>query len=68
MRNIFETAGYKFHWKKKEVLRSGLKCPYCYLTIKKGEIAYIKYNKWLNAISDFCCGNCYKIKVKKGIQ
>lgn len=68
MRHIYEIAGYKFRWKKKKVLTDGLNCPSCDLTLKKGQIAYIKYNRWLDAISDFCCAKCYHGNHRKKLK
>lgn len=64
MRDIFEAAGYKHKWKRKTVLASGLKCPKCKMEIPKGNLAYIKYSKYLDHISEYLCEKC-KAKQKE---
>lgn len=60
MKDVFETASYKFKWKRKKVLASGLKCPQCKMEIPKGDFAYIKHSSYLGHISEFLCKKCYK--------
>jgi len=59
MKGILEAAGYKYKWKRKKVLASGLKCPKCKIEIPKGDFAYIKHSTYLSDISEFQCTSCF---------
>lgn len=65
MRDIYKAAGYKYKWKRKKVLASGLKCPKCKMEIQKGSFAYIKHSKYLGHVSEYLCDKCMA-KTKEG--